>query len=249
MFKRSVIFLVMLFLLGACTSDRSFQPSDAKQLPVAESPASPVVQPAVADGQVTGRDSAYEATSDEPLNRPPEISKIGFVPDRFMPGDLLGVDVSGDDPDGDEVTFTIDWTVNGSDTAEGPRCSIPLRRGDKVTVRITPYDGTDHGQSIKLEREIMNFPPQIQADEGSYFDGTTFQYQVRATDPDGDTLTYSLQSAPPGMTIVSTTGQIKWLVPEDFAGVAPISIIVKDGEGGQATYEVKLNITEEAASL
>ena len=241
--------IILLCVLGGCTSERSFETDGAKQLPVAERLGASAFNQAATNGEATGMPQGSEATLSLPMNQPPEISKVGFVPEIFMPGDLLGIDVNGYDPDGDEVTFTINWTVNGDEAAEGPRCTMPLSRGDKVTVRITPYDGTDYGQSIKLEREIINFPPQIQADERSYFDGATFQYQVKATDPDGDTLTYSLQSAPPGMTIVSTTGQIKWLVPEDFTGAAPISILVEDGQGGKATYDVKLNIQEESASL
>ena len=37
-----------------------------------------------------------------------------------------------------------------------------------------------------------------------------YTYQVEATDPDGDTLTYSLDVKPSGMTINSATGLIKW---------------------------------------
>jgi len=37
-----------------------------------------------------------------------------------------------------------------------------------------------------------------------------YTYQVEATDPDGDTLTYSLAVKPSGMTINSATGLIKW---------------------------------------
>ena len=33
------------------------------------------------------------------------------------------------------------------------------------------------------------------------FDGKIYTYQVKATDPDEDKLTYSLKSAPAGMTI------------------------------------------------
>ena len=36
-----------------------------------------------------------------------------------------------------------------------------------------------------------------------------FTYQVKATDPENDTLFYSLKTAPSGMTIEKTTGLIK----------------------------------------
>ncbi|TKB70403.1 MAG: hypothetical protein E8D45_13255, partial [Nitrospira sp.] len=52
--------------------------------------------------------------------------------------------------------------------------------------------------------------------------GVPYTYDVDATDPNGDVLTYSLQMAPPGMTISSTTGVITWTptVPQaPFQGV------------------------------
>ena len=44
------------------------------------------------------------------------------------------------------------------------------------------------------------------------FDGSVYTYQVKATDPDEDKLTYSLKSAPAGMTIDPKTGAIQWNV-------------------------------------
>ncbi len=249
MTKQGVLCVVVLFLLGGCTSDRSFQPGGAHQLPVPEAPKVQQVQPAAERAEQTGWQMADEVAAAPTVNHPPEITRVGFVPDVFMPTDRLGISVHGEDADGDELTFTIAWTVNGQSAGEGTHCTVPLKRGDKVSVRITPHDGTEDGHAIVLDREIINFPPQIQADEGSSFDGTVFHYRVKATDPDGDQLRYFLQTAPPEMTIEPTTGQIEWIVPEDFAGVAPVSILVEDGHGGKATYEVNVKIRQESASL
>jgi len=41
--------------------------------------------------------------------------------------------------------------------------------------------------------------------------GVTYYYNAGATDPDGDTLTYSLIAKPSGMTIDSATGLISWV--------------------------------------
>ncbi|PJA80422.1 MAG: hypothetical protein CO148_03415, partial [Nitrospirae bacterium CG_4_9_14_3_um_filter_41_27] len=60
--------------------------------------------------------------------------------------------------------------------------------------------------------------------------------------PDGDTLTYSLKSAPSGMTIDSSKGMIKWNVPPEFKGKAPITISVTDGHGGESLQNLTLEI-------
>ena len=41
-------------------------------------------------------------------------------------------------------------------------------------------------------------PPVIIEDKAFIFNGKRFLYQVKASDPDNDPLTYSLKTAPPG---------------------------------------------------
>lgn len=62
--------------------------------------------------------------------------------------------------------------------------------------------------------------------------GTTLLYHAQARDPDGDTLTYDLPLGPNGMRIDSTTGQLGWLPQSNQAGMQPVVIRVKDGQGG-----------------
>ena len=59
--------------------------------------------------------------------------------------------------------------------------------------------------------------------------GVAYTYDVEATDPDGDTLTYSLDVKPSGMTIDSATGVIKWIPYSNQVGVNPVTVKVSDG--------------------
>jgi hypothetical protein len=54
-----------------------------------------------------------------------------------------------------------------------------------------------------------------------------YAYNVNATDPDGDTLTYSLTTSPIGMTINSTTGLINWT--STSTGDYEVIVRVSDG--------------------
>lgn len=58
---------------------------------------------------------------------------------------------------------------------------------------------------------------------------TAYAYDVNATDPDGDTLTYTLTANPTGMTIVSTTGVIGWTPTSTQLGNRPVTVAVSDG--------------------
>jgi hypothetical protein len=181
-------------------------------------------------------------------NTPPEIRSVKIIPEVFKPGDMLGVDVVTFDIDGDPVTSLYEWTRNGSPAGTGKNIELPLHRGDAIAVTITPFDGTDYGVPVVLQREIRNMPPIIVEHKDSSFDGTVYTYQVKASDPDGDTLTYSLQSPPADMTIDPSTGLLKWTVPQEFTGKKDVSVVVSDGNGGTAQYSIEISIQSRAST-
>ncbi len=169
-------------------------------------------------------------------NAPPSIGKIRFMPDVLKQGDTLYVDVEGEDIDGDSVSILYEWEKNGEPAGNERAIGASIKRGDKVSVKITPFDGEDYGKTAEMEREIANFPPVIIEDKNFTFDGIHFIYQVKAADPDEDNLIYSLMSAPADMTINPDTGLVKWDVPRDFLGKTEITAVVSDDHGGKATY-------------
>lgn len=44
------------------------------------------------------------------------------------------------------------------------------------------------------------------------------------------------------MAINPTTGLIKWNIPQDFKGKAPVTISVTDGHGGEILYNFDVTI-------
>lgn len=177
-------------------------------------------------------------------NTPPEIGKVRLAPEGYKPGEPLSVDVTGSDADGDGVTFLYEWTKNGEPAGKTNKLEGEIKRGDKISLKITPFDGEDYGRPRVLNTGIDNMPPVIIADDKFTFDGKVFTYQVKAKDPDGDPLTYSIESPPPGMTINSQNGLITWNVPHDFKGRTSFTAVVKDGKGGQANYTLNFTISE-----
>ena len=175
-------------------------------------------------------------------NAPPQIVSLKLLPEVFKAGDMLSVEAEGTDADGDQVTFIYEWTKNGEPAGTDKSINFPVQSGDKVMAKVTPYDGEAYGDPVTLRKEIRNLPPMIVDHKEFSFDGTVYTYQVRASDPDGDTLTYSLESPPSGMTIDSSTGLLKWAVPSEFKGKKDVSISVSDGNGGTAKYSITITI-------
>jgi Putative Ig domain len=178
----------------------------------------------------------------------PEIRSIRFVPGDGRPGGTLGVEMEGHDADGDAVQFEIAWSRNGEPAGGGNRLAAPVKRGDKVIVTVTPFDGVDRGKSATLSREILNTPPAIEGQEQFQVSDNAVTFHVRASDPDGDPLMYSLKDAPARMSIDRKTGWVRWATSPGTTGKVPFTVVVSDGAGGESTARFTVTVAEQPST-
>jgi len=83
---------------------------------------------------------------------------------------------------------------------------------------------------------IVNYAPIITSIPGdTAIIGVAYLYDVNATDPEGDVLTYSLTKKPLGMSIIAITGLISWTPTEGQIGAN--AVIVKVSDGKKATTQ------------
>jgi hypothetical protein len=64
--------------------------------------------------------------------------------------------------------------------------------------------------------------------------GQAYSYDANATDPENNTLTFALDTAPTGMGINATSGVISWTPTAAQVGRNRVSLRVSDGQGGSA---------------
>ena len=190
---------------------------------------------------------AGELRSDPVLiqNSPPELTRAALMRET---GNTLSVDAAAADADDDTVEIRYDWTQDGAPAGRAPRFSGTFTRGTKIAVTVTPFDGTDSGPAVTLDREVVNRSPVITRDDAYTFDGTHFTHMIKATDPDGDALTFALKAAPAGMTIDAAAGLIQWDVPPAVSGKVAIKVAVRDGKGGTAEQELTFTLDAPAAA-
>ena len=75
---------------------------------------------------------------------------------------------------------------------------------------------------------LLNSAPVIESEAiTTAKEGAVYTYDVEATDPNGDILTYSLTTSPNGMAINSATGVISWT--PTTAGNFEVTVKVSDG--------------------
>lgn len=70
-------------------------------------------------------------------------------------------------------------------------------------------------------------------------------YELEATDPDGDALTFDLVSGPDGATLVDTT--VRWTATNFLVGEHTFVLRVEDGRGGESeqTFTVTVQLVEQ----
>ena len=112
------------------------------------------------------------------MNSQPTFSKVRLLPEVFHAGDNLYVEATVSDPDADITNISYQWTVNGEPKGNTKQIETPLKRGDKVSVKIIPSDGEAPGSSITLHREITNVPPMITESKKYTFEGSKYSCKI-----------------------------------------------------------------------
>jgi hypothetical protein len=75
---------------------------------------------------------------------------------------VLTAHVTGSDPDGEAVRYAYQWYRNGIAVAEATTATLDLtqldgaRRGDRVTVTVTPSDGSATGAAVSASVTVVN---------------------------------------------------------------------------------------------
>ena len=165
------------------------------------------------------------------VNSPPVVRRASLVPELPKVSSTLTVDIESTDPDNDTVTYTYKWTLNGTYAGEDNFLNSDLKRDDVVTVEVAPYDGEEYGRTIVLKSRVYNSFPVV-SESVPTFDGKVYTYQIAATDQDNDSLVYSLEEGPQGMSIDRSTGIVTWTPGPDVKGTYEAKVVVSDNHGG-----------------
>ena len=185
-------------------------------------------------------------------NTAPIVSDVAVDLDHDVQGRRLLAKVNVADPDQDPVTLTYRWRKNETVLKEGEDNALDLAgltAKDMVQVEVTASDGAPHGSTTVSGRfTLTNSSPSIVSSPAASPRGDHYEYLVRATDPDGDPLTYALEVSPPGMTIEAETGQIRWMISQETTGSQRVRVVAKDPQGGFATQDFDLSLNKPTKS-
>ncbi len=190
-------------------------------------------------------DGSEGTTSATIGNSPPSVLSVPFSPDDIHAGVDITVKPVGYDPDGDDVGFMYKWSVNGHEIAnDSPILSGDyVKRGNTIALMVIPYDREGKGPPFASQNMVIpNGAPRILSSPPQDIHGEVYTYRVTAEDPDGDPITFSLVSAPSGMTIDSKTGMISWPITPESSGDHEVEVAAQDQDGLKTTQKYTLSI-------
>ena len=192
----------------------------------------------VSDGEDT---ITQEFTIDvrEAPNEPPVITTT-FDEETITEGDEFSFQFEAEDPDDDELTFSLtegDDVENASITANGlfafnPQ---PAQAGSyDFTVRVSDGELFDEHNFVVIVEAAANQPPVFESDPVTMATANQlYQYEVVATDPDGDSLTLTASPLPGWLSFADNgdgTGVLQGIPGNEDVGNQNVVLQASDGE-------------------
>lgn len=189
----------------------------------------------VSDGKASVSLPAFAIQVQGPDNRAPTIS--GSPPTSVQATKSYSFQPSASDPDGDSLSFSISnkpaWAsfssasgrLNGTPTGDhaGTYSNIKITVSDgKATASLGTFSITVQ-QAPNSAPTISGTPPKT----GKV--GTAYSFQPTASDPDKDTLGFTVQNAPSWATFDTLTGKLSG-TPDNEGTFGSIVITVSDGK-------------------
>lgn len=147
-------------------------------------------------------------------NTAPVISTVTLDNSAPTTNQTITASVSSSDVDGDSVSYTYVWTVDGTivtETGASLSGALYFDKDQSIVVTVTPNDGTDSGAAVSSSAAVaVNTPPtaptlSIDPDAPDDTDDLLCEVDTASTDADGDTVTYTATWTQNGTSFGSTS--------------------------------------------
>ncbi len=176
----------------------------------------------------------------------------------------IGTAVSATDTDKDTLTYSLDGTdadsfnINSTNGQIRTSAALDYETKSSYSVTITVSDGNGGSNTIAVAITVSDVNEAPEFTNGTNTTrsvaentaaNTNIGNAIAATDPDNDTLTYSLGGTnAAAFSINSTSGQLKTKAALDYETKTryTVTVSVSDGNGGSDTITVKINVLNDS---
>ncbi len=193
-------------------------------------------------GHASALSNVVSGTTATTGNHAPVLTPIG---DRsVVETQTLTFSISATDADGGTLTYSATNLPTGASFTAATQTfawtPTALQRGRyRVTFQVSDAQATVSETITITVQAGVDQPPAFAAiGDKSTNENTSLSFSLRATDPDGDPLTFSATGLPSGASLVN--GVFSWTPSYNQAGSYPVTFTVSDG---QLTDSEQITIT------
>lgn len=197
---------------------------------------------------VPGRVNDAGVITPQRVNSAPVFDQIAPITTAY--DTLVTFTVNATDPDGDEITYSavslpvgaafnaqtgvFTWTPSSSQTGTH-------------TARFQATDDAAEPLSATLEVTIVvagGAPVFDTVGSRTVAEGSTLNFAVHATDPEGTTVTYGVSNLPEGATFDAFTRIFSWTPGYYQSGKYTVRFTATDADGLTSTLDVSITVTD-----
>ena len=204
----------------------------------------------VSDGSLTDFEDITITVNN--VNQAPVMNSIGNR--TVNEGSVLSFTVSATDPDGDAITYSASSLPSGASFNASTRTfswtPSYAQSGTYNNVHFEVTDGSlTASENIRITVNNVNGPPVLSSiGNKSVNEGSLLSFTISATDPDGDTMTYSASNLPSGASFNAGTRTFSWTPSYVQAGTySAVHFQVSDGSL-TASEDIVVTVTEQYAN-
>jgi len=155
------------------------------------------------------------------------------------------------DPDGDTVQLALNAAPSAlvfEPTQRVLRYTPSAQDIGTQFIELEANDGRGGNSQQRIQLPVVQVVPGSQAPSlsgspvTSAMVGITYSYQPTASDPDGDSLLFSLSTSPAGAQIDPASGALTWTPRVAQLGAQDFVLRVDDGRGGWATQSFSVDV-------
>lgn len=184
-------------------------------------------------------------------NRPPSIQSDPTQ--TAVAGRNYGYVPTVVDLDRDALTFTLSTPPVGMaiDPLTGNITWLPTNEqiGEySVQLKVKDSHGAEATQNYQLKVRGNQSPTILSTPKTLGIAGAIYRYYIRATDADGDQLTYGMLTSPDGMEIDLSTGIIVWPTSPSDVGSHSVEVSVTDKFGAVSKQAFTVSIIPDSVS-
>ena len=207
----------------------------------------------VSDGKATAALNAFTITVQAPPNGAPTIS--GTPPTTATVGTAYSFRPTASDPDGDTLSFSIEnkpsWASFSISTGRLSGTPGSSHVGSYPNIIISVSDGKTSTSLPAFTLNVSaaptsNPPPTISGTPATRVNvGASYSFQPNASDPNGDTLTFSIQNKPEWASFNTSTGRLSGTPTSAHVGTySNIVISVSDGNSTVSLPPFSITVNE-----